>query len=145
MASKGASKNSEKNSDLKLVVPKHGRGALLTGGKPGNRGGPGRPPSAIRKKCQDSFEERVPILESIADNDEARDPDRIKAVEVLGKYGGVDKIALTLEEQPEGVPSPEELRERKALLLERIQRIKRVEDIEELMVSIAKEQVAIDA
>ena len=145
MAPKRASKNSEKNSDLRLVVPKHGRGALLTGGKPGNRGGPCRPPSALRKKCQDSFEERVPILESIADNDEARDPDRIKAVEVLGKYGGVDKIALTLEEQPEGVPSPEELRERKALLLERIQRIKRVEDIEELMVSIAKEQVAIDA
>ena len=145
MASKRASKNSEKNSDLKLVVPKHGRGALLTGGKPGNRGGPGRPPSAIREAAQQGFYEGLPILAAIRDSEDEKTSDRIRAVEVMGKYGSVDKIALTVEEQPEGVPSPEELRERKALLLERIQRIKRVEDIEELMVSIAKEQVAIDA
>ena len=83
------------------MVPRHGRGALLTGGKPGNRGGPGRPPSAIRKRCQDSFEERIPILEGFVDDENEKTSDRIKAHEVLGKYGGVDKIALAVEEQPE--------------------------------------------
>ena len=75
----------------------------------------------------------------------ARVADRLKAYDLLGKYGGVAELSLTFEEQPEVVLSSEELRDRKALLLERIQRINRVEDLEKLMVSIAKEQVAIDA
>ncbi len=43
-------------------------GALRGGGKPGNRGGTGRPPSVIRERCRGSFEDRIAVLEEIADD-----------------------------------------------------------------------------
>lgn len=36
-------------------------------GNPGNAGGTGRPSSAIRDRVRGSFDERIPILEAIAD------------------------------------------------------------------------------
>ncbi len=63
----------------------HG-GMLRTGGT--NRGGPGRPPSLISQRCRGSFEECITVLEQIADGElGARTRDRIRAVELLGKYG----------------------------------------------------------
>lgn len=50
-----------------LIPQANGRGALLTGGVPGNRGGPGRPPDAIREHLRGSFDERVGVIEDIAD------------------------------------------------------------------------------
>ena len=43
-------------------------GMLQNGGTPGNPGG-GRPPSDIRARCRGSFEQRIPILEQIADGE----------------------------------------------------------------------------
>jgi hypothetical protein len=40
----------------------------MLGGNYGNPGG-GRPPSAIRLRCRGSFEERIPVLEQIADGE----------------------------------------------------------------------------
>lgn len=71
-----------------LVSQKHG-GALRTGGKPGNNGG--RPRSAVRAASQLAFEQRIPVLESIADNAKAKDGDRIRAVDALGKHAGISK------------------------------------------------------
>lgn len=34
-------------------VPKHGHGALYSGGVPGNKGGTGRPPNWFREFCRD--------------------------------------------------------------------------------------------
>lgn len=67
-----------------MVVPSHGRGKLRVGGT--NKGGTGRPPSAVRKACTLAFDQRIKVLTQIADGAE-KDADRIKAIDVLGKYG----------------------------------------------------------
>ncbi len=120
-----------------LVLQPNGKGALRHGSEPGtNKGGTGAPPSKVREACRESFGKRIPILETIADNDEARDLDRIAAMAALGKYGGVDKLALTVDEQPEVEMTPE----RVAGLFEQIQRIKTVKQLEKLLVGAAKKQ-----
>lgn len=53
----------------------------------GLKGRAGRPVSEIREKVRGSFDQRIAILEEIADNPESDDSDRIKAVDLLGKYG----------------------------------------------------------
>ena len=60
------------------------RRALRHGGT--NAGGPGRPPSELRRTLRASFAERIRILEEIADKEEAADRDRIRAVDTLAKY-----------------------------------------------------------
>jgi len=40
-----------------------------------------------------SFDQRIPVLEEIADNTQAADADRIRAVDKLGKYGLADGIS----------------------------------------------------
>ena len=60
-----------------------------------NKGGTGRPTSEIRERCRGSFNERIPILEEIADSKESNANDRIKAIDTLAKYGGVQQIDLT--------------------------------------------------
>lgn len=52
---------------LALIPQPDGRGALLSGGMPGNRGGIGKPKSLVRQRCRDSFDERIPVLEKIVD------------------------------------------------------------------------------
>ena len=59
--------NSDDDSEVALVVPEHGRGALLTGGMPGNKGGPGRPPSRIRQELRGDFDSRKHVLRDIVD------------------------------------------------------------------------------
>lgn len=66
-----------------MRVQRHG-GALNSGGR---NPGSGRPPSVVRKRCRGSFLERVVILEMIADTDDVLVRDRIRAIDVLGKYG----------------------------------------------------------
>jgi hypothetical protein len=79
--------NSELAAKLPALVPQRHGGALYAGGVPGHAGAGGRPPSAIRERLRGSFEERVTILEEIAD-DPATDPqDRIRAIDLLAKYG----------------------------------------------------------
>ena len=123
-----------------LVEQGHG-GALLTGGAKGHRGGSGRPPSAIREHCRGSFAERVKVLEQIADgelpNTNVSPNDRTRAIDLLGKYGAVDKIALTVEEQPETEMTPERI----AGLWERLQRIQSVEQLEKMLVATARKQL----
>lgn len=68
-----------------LIPQEHG-GALYAGGVPGNRGG-GRPPSAVRRLARAEFEKRIPILAEIADSRAERTRDRIRAIDVLGRYG----------------------------------------------------------
>ena len=76
------------------------------------------------------------MLETIIDNKEARDLDRIAAMSALGKYGGVDKLALTVEEQPEEADTPE----RAARLWMMLKQIKNVHALEKLLVGADKKQ-----
>lgn len=72
-----------------VKIPQPHGGALNAGGTPGNSGGKpgrsGRPRSALRERAFGSFEERLAVLEKIADNDDAQDSDRIRAVDTIGK------------------------------------------------------------
>ena len=139
-------------SAVVLIPQKHG-GALLSGGG-GKREGAGRPPSTIREHCRGSFAERVPILEAIADGKplpmtrvvdgkmkkvqgSAAIKERTQAIDLLGKYGGVAELALTVDEQPEEAHTPE----RAARLWAMLQRIKSVADLEKLLVDHAKKQL----
>ena len=71
-----------------LVVPKHGRGMIRRGSRPGAVvPGIGRPPSAIRERLRGSFDERVAVLEDIADSNWESTADRIRAIDLLAKYG----------------------------------------------------------
>ena len=69
------------------MVPQPHGGALLPGAGGGPQPGSGRPPSEIRKRLRGSFEERIRILEEIADDPDASKVDRIKAIDMLAKYG----------------------------------------------------------
>lgn len=82
-------------SKTPMVVPPHGNG-LLQIGNPGNAGG-GRPASQIRERCRGSFERRIPVLEQIADG-KGDDSDRLKAVDLLGKYGLDSRTQLGISE-----------------------------------------------
>jgi hypothetical protein len=74
-------------AELPALVPQRHGGAVYAAGVPGHRGGPGRPPSALRERLRGSFEERIAVLEEIADDDEADPQDRIRAIDTLAKYG----------------------------------------------------------
>ncbi len=135
---KKLSTGKKKKSSVKssaLVPQKHG-GALLPGAGGGPQPGAGRPPSKIREAARLAFAERLVVLTDIADGKEARDADRIAAMKVLADTGGVDKIALTVDEQPETEWTPE----RTAEMWERIQRIKTITQLERLLVAASKKQ-----
>lgn len=73
--------------DLPALVPQLHGGALLKGGLPGHVGGTGRPSSVLRERLRGSFQDRVKVLEEIADDAQADPQDRIRALDVLAKYG----------------------------------------------------------
>lgn len=114
----------------------HGVNGNLRAGNPGNNGG-GRQPSKIREICRRDFAEAAPILLEIAGNEDEKATDRVKAIEVLGKYGGVDKLALTLDEQPERELTPERL----ASLWEQLEQIKDIKQFERMLVAAATKQI----
>lgn len=89
-------------------------GGTLQVGNPGNAGGTGRPPSAIREALRGSFDRRIAILEQIADGDavvkvkdafgketgttvSASPADRLKAIDTLARYGLGTTKELTVE------------------------------------------------
>jgi hypothetical protein len=113
----------------RLVAQPHG-GALLPGGT--GAAGAGRPPSAIREHLRGSWAERVRILVDIAEGRIGRrtttkdgdvidlgpyPADRVRAIELLDRYGGVEKMLAELDdaaagERLEGPALVAQLRER---------------------------------
>lgn len=121
-----------------LVEQSHG-GALQVGNA-GNAGGPGRPASLIRERCRGSFEARIGILEQIADGEpivktaipsvdgkgkltlleatvSASPNDRLKAIDLLGKYGGIEKVSIEIDQPPQMTETGEQLMERLATVM----------------------------
>jgi len=95
----GESESTEKCTGLKgrpvgeLVPQEHG-GALRNGGP--SKGGTGRPASEIRSQCRGSFANRIHVAEQIADSAKASESDKLRALDLLGKYGVGDKLTLEL-------------------------------------------------
>ena len=76
----------ESSAVLPALIPQAHGGALLRGGMRGNAGGPGRPPNELRARLRGSFERRIALLESLADNPAANPGDRLRAIEIMAKY-----------------------------------------------------------
>ncbi len=83
---------------LPALVPQIHGGALYAAGVPGHVGGTGRPPSALRERLRGSFEERVRVLEEIADDVSADPQDRVRALDMMAKYGLGTVRELTVDQ-----------------------------------------------
>ena len=82
-----AGKSPAKSPVGALVDQPHG-GAIRRGALPRtNAGGTGRPPSAIRERLRGSFDQRIEVLEEIADDPMQTPADRTRAIDLLAKYG----------------------------------------------------------
>ena len=156
-------KKSESKSD-KMVVPRHGRGLIKEGGTHPRTG---RPPNELRGSLREMLERGLPVLEGYIEGrvpvkmvgkceecgHEHEDykllpidamllvttkaADRLKALEIAARYGGVDELSLTVDELPEEADTPE----RAARLWEMLQRIKNVAELEKVVVDHANKQV----
>ena len=77
-----------------MRTPCHGRGLLRTGGKPGNRGGTGRPPCSIKAACRQGFAEALQSNITIAKGEQLpghdtvpSHADMVRAFVALGRFG----------------------------------------------------------
>ena len=110
MKSSAKEKSGHNSGESASLVPQAHGGALLSGGVPGNRGGPGRPRSKVKELSALEYEKRIPLLGEIADDDGEKASDRIRAVDVLGRHGGLqgkgldrDAVIRLLEELADAV------------------------------------------
>lgn len=88
MAEKKTTASSEPKTAAVAKVPQPHGGALNRGGTPGNRGGPGRPPAKLRAQLRRIAATRIPVLASISHRrSTAKDADKIRAIDVILKYG----------------------------------------------------------
>ena len=66
---------------------KHG-GALLPGGVPGNKGGPGRPSNELRGSLREILDVGLPHLKDFATGKkDAKPADQLKAIDIAARYG----------------------------------------------------------
>ena len=73
------------DSTVTLIPQPNGRGALLSGGMPGNRGGTGRPKNELRELLRDFAWEKLPGFRAQWD---ALTPDQqVRALDLALKYG----------------------------------------------------------
>lgn len=73
---------------------------IWTNGHPNPTAGSGRPPSALRERMQGALDERLHVTEEIDDNPEARDADRIAALNFLAWYGLPAQLELETVADP---------------------------------------------
>jgi hypothetical protein len=113
----------DKTATKTAISPLSGA-AIPLGAHPGNTGGKkgrsGRLPSKVREACRLAFHQRLKVLKQIADNEHEDAADRIRAVDTLGKYGGIQKIEHTGADDGPIQVNVVELRERIAGRLARL-------------------------
>lgn len=68
-------------------VPQLHGGALYSGGVRGHRGGSGRPTNALRAAMRESLASRLSIAERIADDEKSTNSDRLRAIDLMCRYG----------------------------------------------------------
>ena len=81
-----------KSPAIVTLRPQPHGGALRTGGT--NRGGPGRPPSAIREAARALYDARLGLLAEIADDHAINSGDRIRALHELARVGMGNPVSL---------------------------------------------------
>ncbi len=146
-------------------MPRHGRGLLKQGG---DHPRPGRPPNELRGTLREILERGLPVLEGYVEGrvpvkmvgkcekcghehedyellptdlmllQTVKATDRLKALEIAARYGGVDKLSLMLDEQPERELTPERI----AALWDQLEQIKTVKEFEKMLVDSAEKQAA---
>ena len=100
--------------NIPMRVPAHGKGKLRVG----NPEATGRPPSAIRAAMRQSLDQRIAIAEEIADDGQASPAERLKALELLARYGLGHSDSVTTKAR---FSNDDERRQRLRELLERIE------------------------
>lgn len=100
--------------NIPMRTPAHGGGKLRVG----NPEATGRPPSAIRAAMRESLDKRIAIAEAIADDNDAHPNERLKALELLARYGLGHSDTVTSKQR---FASDEERRARLRELLDRIE------------------------
>src|SRR5438105_12286118 len=58
----------------------------------------GRPPSAVRLACRQAFADRITVLTAIVDDRREATGDRLRALDLLARYGGLMQPALADED-----------------------------------------------
>ena len=82
-----------------IVIP--GRnGGRLTPGNPGNKGGKGAIKSEVRQRCVDDFDTNRKVAIEILQNEASLPADRLRALDLLGKYGGLQQVDNTSGDKP---------------------------------------------
>jgi len=76
-------------------IPGRNGGRLRNGGT--NKGGPGRPPDAIRTRCAGLFDAHVDKAVTILKDSTASHGDKLKALDLLGRYGGLLKQTTEMQ------------------------------------------------
>jgi hypothetical protein len=95
MPQKNSNRKTAKKTATRAVAVSPINGARIVPGNPGNSGGKpgrsGRPKSEVREACRAAFNEAMPTLLAIALGKlpDVSYADRIRAADVLGKYGGM--------------------------------------------------------
>lgn len=110
-------------------IPQAHGGVLVPGaGRGPAKGAPnaGRPPSAVRAILRESFVNRVPLAEAIADDPSFPPSERLRALDLLGRYG----LGTTRE------MSVEDVKERLAETVSAVRRIVPPPHAEELLVTL---------
>jgi hypothetical protein len=79
---------------MALVAQAHG-GAIKTGGNPGNKGGTGRPPSAIRARMREHLDSEV--LDKVMEEFDDGKLDTLDVADFLAKYGLGTMKEVTVE------------------------------------------------
>lgn len=74
--------------------------SVLNVGNPGNKGGTGRPKSEVRARCVGAFDARISVAEEILDDPDSTPADRLRALDLLGKYGGLQQVDQTSGDEP---------------------------------------------
>ena len=85
-------------------IPQAHGGAIHAPGNPGNKGGPGRPPSEIRLACREHGYRQIANLGKLVDKLESGDiemsvTEQTRLSEALNKYGVGSTIAYTLDSE----------------------------------------------
>jgi len=82
----------------KKTIPGRNGGTLRNGGP--NKGGPGRPRSVIKEACADLFDERgLEIARQILDSEDSTNADKLRTLDLLGKYGGLQSQQVELSQE----------------------------------------------
>jgi hypothetical protein len=93
---KNSGNNSESHS-VALIPNPAGNGALLAGGKPGNKGGTGRPPNVLRQMARDLYGEYLePATRKIMESENPMDNrTKVAVLDHYAKFGlGEAKVLL---------------------------------------------------